>query len=260
MTRKARTISPTDYYHIMMRGNNRESIFIDPEQKTYFSKLLESIRKDAIIEISAYCIMSNHVHLLLKGDIKDISSIMKKINIRYAVFFNKKSDRIGHVFQDRFRSEIINDDAHFLQVIRYIHNNPVNANIVNNVQDYKWHSYYDFLNNRSNIISPVQLSSIMGLFGNNIESFINFHRQEDFEEYLDIDEEKEHNRKVIFNLIIDKFCKDNKIADKEELYDSFELIRDLIKILLSKTMISHRKIASLLKINSSIVHRISKSI
>ncbi len=130
MSRQARIQSPTDYYHVMMRGNNRESIFGKDEQKRFFLESLKMQGEDQTIDIVAYCIMDNHVHIVVKANIIDLAKAIKRINIKYAMNFNQKRDRIGHVFQDRFKSEAIEDDKYLIQAIRYIHNNPVAAKMV----------------------------------------------------------------------------------------------------------------------------------
>jgi REP element-mobilizing transposase RayT len=85
--------------------------------------------------------MDNHVHLLINEGDDEIGKIMKRINISYSYYFNKKYGRIGHLFQDRFKSEGIDSDAYLLSVVRYIHNNPVKAGLVKNIEEYKWSSY-----------------------------------------------------------------------------------------------------------------------
>jgi len=86
--------------------------------------------------------MENHLHLLVKVDIDKLEILMKKLNVKYAMYYNKFADRNGHVFQDRFRSEAVEDYTYLLGVLRYIHNNPVKAKIVGDMLKYKWSSSY----------------------------------------------------------------------------------------------------------------------
>lgn len=111
--RQARIISPTGYYHVMMRGNNREKIFIKEDQKRYLTELLRIASLEEPIEAVAYCLMDNHMHIVVKGEIEDLSQAIKKINIKYAMKYNKDTKRIGHVFQDRYRSEAVIDDKYY---------------------------------------------------------------------------------------------------------------------------------------------------
>jgi len=103
MARQARKVSPTKYYHVMMRGNNREKIFTRKDQKSYFIELLIDFKKQPPVEIAAYCVMDNHVHIVIAGEIDDLSEVMKRINIKYAMKFNKEADRIGHVSKTKYQ-------------------------------------------------------------------------------------------------------------------------------------------------------------
>ena len=96
-----------------MRGNNREKIFTRKDQKSYFIELLINFKKEPPVEIAAYCVMDNHVHIVIAGEIDDLSEVMKRINIKYAMKFNKEADRIGHVFQDRYGSRSKGGDGTF---------------------------------------------------------------------------------------------------------------------------------------------------
>ena len=144
MPRKPRLQSSTDYYHVMMRGNNKEKIFISSAQKNFFLDCLNQLNNDGLINIVAYCIMDNHVHLVVKADIVDLSNYLKKVNTKYAVTFNNLHKRVGHVFQGRFKSEVICDESYLTNVIRYVHTNPIRAKVTNNAKDYKWSSYNEF--------------------------------------------------------------------------------------------------------------------
>lgn len=85
--------------------------------------------------------MDNHVHIIIDVNQNDISQIMKSINVSYVLYFNRKYERVGHLFQDRFKSELVEDDCYLLELSRYIHRNPVKANMVKTPGDYHWSSY-----------------------------------------------------------------------------------------------------------------------
>ncbi len=142
MSRKARRLSSTKIYHVMIRGNRKEDIFLEDEDKRRFIKILKKIKQKDEYELYAFCLMNNHVHLLIKEKNEHISRIMKRINISYVNYFNQKYQQIGHLFQDRYRSEPIENDSYLLAVLSYIHNNPVSAFIVKNLEEYPWCSYY----------------------------------------------------------------------------------------------------------------------
>lgn len=150
MPRCARRLSESSIYHIMVRGNERKNIFHDSEDKVRFLSTLERMRGNREYDIYAYCLMSNHAHLLVKTVNETIERSMKRIGVSYTYYFNKKYNRVGHLFQDRFKSEPIESDAYLLQCIKYIHNNPVKANMAKSAEEYKWSSYREFVGNSYN--------------------------------------------------------------------------------------------------------------
>jgi len=154
MPRISRARSESGYYHIMIRGNNKKNIFKYEEDK---EKLIEIIEKNITEDkwkLRAYCIMDNHAHLLIEENDKEVSEIMKKLNVTYAMYYNKKHKSTGHVFQVRYKSESIADDAYLLTVMRYIHQNPIKAGII---KDYKWSSYNEYIGKLKNRITDIDL-------------------------------------------------------------------------------------------------------
>ena len=129
MPRQARKKSNSGIYHIILRGVNRQQIFEDNEDYYKFLQVVEESKAISGFELFAYCLMSNHIHLLLKEIQEPIEQIMKRITTRFVYWYNIKYQRSGHLFQDRYKSEPVEDDAYFLTVIRYIHQNPVKAEI-----------------------------------------------------------------------------------------------------------------------------------
>lgn len=153
MPRHSREQSGTGIYHVMLRGVNRQSIFEDDEDNIRFLNLLRSLveRFDdagkplpALCVFYAYCLMDNHVHLLMKEQSENISTVIKRLAVSYAYYFNRKYSHNGHLFQDRFKSEPVNDIAYFMTLMRYIHQNPVKACLVGDVCDYRWSSWHEY--------------------------------------------------------------------------------------------------------------------
>ena len=181
MPRAARTKSESGYYHILLRGISRQNIFEDDEDCYRFLKTLKRYKTELGFEIHSYCLMGNHVHLLFKDTKDQLDLIMKKIAGSYAYYFNQKYDRVGHLFQDRFKSEAIDDDNYFLTVIRYIHQNPQKAKIAQ-VSKYKWSSYSEFIRNPIIIDRTFTLELLGG-----VEKFIEFiNNEEDENKCLEI--------------------------------------------------------------------------
>lgn len=153
MPRQSRQNSETGIYHVMLRGINRENIFLDINDYETFLRVLhnqvypiDEQRKPLPphCTLYAYCLMPNHVHLLIRERTERITAIMKSVAISYAWHFSRKYQHIGHVFQDRFKSEPVNDEAYFLTLLRYIHQNPVAAGLSTNVLDYQWSSWREY--------------------------------------------------------------------------------------------------------------------
>ena len=154
MARQPRTQSGTGIYHVMLRGINRQDIFEDERDYMQFHASMLGLidrfddngnRLPPLCSIYAYCLMSNHVHLLIREREEKISETIKRLGVTYAHYFNRKYDRNGHLFQDRFRSEPVNDMNYFVTLLRYIHQNPVKAGISAEVEGYPWSSWWEYV-------------------------------------------------------------------------------------------------------------------
>ena len=153
MARQARVVSGTGIYHVMMRGINRQNIFEDEEDYTRFLELLFQMvcpvddnghPLPSRCTFYAYCLMTNHVHLLIRDGAESLAEVIKRIGVSYAQYYNKKYIHFGHLFQDRFKSEPVNDKGYFFTLLRYIHQNPVAAGITKDVGSYKWNSWGEY--------------------------------------------------------------------------------------------------------------------
>ena len=141
MARKQRLWYPGEIMHVMNRGVNHQNIFLDKEDFQYFIMLIKNTQKKYPFLIHAYCLMTNHYHLLMETKDKEIWFIMKRIDQFYASYFNTKYRRDGGVFRGRYKASEVKEDEYFLQTSRYIHMNPVKANIVSEPMQYMWSSY-----------------------------------------------------------------------------------------------------------------------
>ena len=167
MSRHARTIGDTGYYHIITRGIGRQLIFEDPCDYQYYLWLLEKYSADTEVTVCAYCLMQNHVHLLLYDRQKNIPLLMKKIGVSYSFYFNKRYERTGHLFQDRYKSEPVEDDSYLLNVFKYILNNPRAAGLCSD-DSYQWSSYRLYGSKRSFVDTSV-FCGMIGSFENYAE-------------------------------------------------------------------------------------------
>lgn len=146
MSRPPRVLSKTGLYHIIFRGINRQNIFEEKEDYEKMLSIIEIVKEEMNFEIYAFCFMSNHVHLFLEENmLGDIKKIMHKILTRYVRWFNYKYERSGSLIGNRYKSEPIEDDSYYLELVKYIHRNPLKAKIVERIADYPWSSYKDYL-------------------------------------------------------------------------------------------------------------------
>lgn len=145
MPRYARQKSESGIYHIMLRGINKQVIFKDDEDRERFTETILYFKPTSQFELFGYCLMGNHIHLLLKEVVEPVSMIIKRISGSFVYWYNRKYERCGHLFQERFKSEAVDNDAYFLTVLRYIHQNPVKAGLSRNIEGYKWSSAKDYL-------------------------------------------------------------------------------------------------------------------
>ena len=258
MARLARRESPTGYYHVMARGNNRETIFKNAAEKRYFIELLQHTVEDNKIIVVAYCLMDNHVHLLLRSGLQEMSEAFKWINIKFAGRYNHKYERVGHVFQDRFKSEIISTEEYLIQALRYIHNNPVKAKMVLDVSTYEWSSYNSYTGESNVLIDVTEKQIILGLFQGSMEQFRAFHLEEDDCEFLEIEEDLEKEREGKAKNIIDKYRQQNRNGEIKELDLGKETSEKVILELIRVSRLPHRRIAELVGVTRGVVHRIAK--
>ncbi len=192
MPRQAREKSASGIYHIMIRGINRQTIFHDDEDYSRFLLTLQNYREKSGYEIYAYCLMDNHVHLLLKVGIEPLEQIMRRICGSFVYWYNAKYERIGNLFQDRFKSEAVENDSYFLTVFRYIHQNPLKAGIISSVEHYQWSSMGEYINKPR----LVEAGFALGLFntskgrGQAAEKIIQFCRAANDDQCLEIEEKQ----------------------------------------------------------------------
>jgi len=140
MPRRARQRGGTGIYHVMLRGVNRDPIFLDDEDHERFLVALRTAREISGCTVLAYCLMDNHAHLVLRTGHEPLGLVVKRVGVRYAPWFNHKYGRVGHVFQDRFKSVPVETDPHFVSLLRYVWNNPVKAGLVDRPDEYRWSS------------------------------------------------------------------------------------------------------------------------
>ncbi|PIQ85464.1 MAG: addiction module toxin RelE [Candidatus Omnitrophica bacterium CG11_big_fil_rev_8_21_14_0_20_45_26] len=145
MARSLRLQFPGAYYHVFSRGNEkREIVREEYDYRMFLSILVECAEKDEVV-IYAYCIMPNHFHLLIQTKQANLAVFMKRLIGTYTMRFNYRHERVGHLFQGRYKSIVIDKDTYLLELSRYIHLNPCKAKLVDNPVDYVWSSMRYFV-------------------------------------------------------------------------------------------------------------------
>ena len=171
MTKHSREYSHTDVYHIIIKGIDSQDIFYDDKDRIIFLKHLLETKLKFFYRIYAYCLMSNHVHLVLSVEDNLLSKSIQSLTIKYAHYFNKKYKRSGPFVQNRFNSKVVENRNYFLEVCRYVHRNPENAGF-EKTQNYKWSSYKTYISKAESKI--VDKKTLMYYFNHNIDDFIKY--------------------------------------------------------------------------------------
>jgi len=252
MPRRPRNFLSCSFFHLIVQGINKEYIFANDIYKNIYLKLIKNYSKKFDIKLLAYCIMNNHTHILVySSNISNISNFMKSINTTYAKYFNQTQERVGYVFRDRFLSQPINSEVHLFKCIAYIHNNPVKAHLVENLLDYKFSSYRDYLY-KNGIINNEILNLIFGPSHNSYIETLSPYYNCFTNDIADIKEDC-----ISTSSLISNFVNSINIPLTEILKDSHST--SLLIKYLHTNGISIRKISSLLGISRNIVYKYIKN-
>lgn len=256
MPRHPRVLSATQTYHIMLRGNNRQDVFIDDEDKARIIATISEKKGSDRFTLYAYCVMGNHLHLVLKEGTDPLSRTLKRVGTSYAYYFNKKYKRVGHVFQDRYRSENIEDDAYLLGVIRYVHQNPEKAGI-GSQETYRWSSYREYFKEDIGLIAT---DEILSMFSNDkekaMEAFKEYHQEEAGGFFLDVEEKKRITEEDVQSFISEYLEKQKLEIEGLRLPENKEYRDELIGLLHKESGLSLRRIADVLYINREVVRKV----
>jgi len=259
MPRRQRQKSLSGYYHIMIRGNERRPIFFDDEDRLRFIYTLYEKKLGHRFNLHAFCLMDNHVHLMISEGDEDIATTMKRITVSYVYYFNKKYERVGHLFQDRFKSEAIEGDSYAISLARYIHQNPVKANMVKTADEYKWSSCNSYLHRDDSFTKILDMDIILDLYSSDREKakklFTDDIKAPSQESFIDLQEDKaiaEESVKALFDNILLEHQIDWNNYTKAQLTTA-------IKELKNTTNLSIRKISTITGLNKDKVNRLLKA-
>src|SRR5689334_3184397 len=166
MPRTPRAELAGELFHVFARGAARQPIFVDDLDRRRYLALLARTTRRVDWSCLSYCLMGNHLHLLLEAAVTDLSRGMHQLQGGYANAFNRRHDGSGHLFQGRFKAEPITTDEHLLTVIRYIVNNPVEANLCGEPEDWPWSSHACILRGDSpGFLDVPRLFAYLGSYG-----------------------------------------------------------------------------------------------
>lgn len=253
MPRKARKNMNSNYFHVIVQGMNKEAIF---NKELYIRKYLKELKLKSQeydnIKILAYCMMNNHAHFLIfTKEIESLSKFMQRINSSYSNFYNKINNRAGFVFRDRYYTQEILDQRQLYTCLRYIHNNPVKANIIKGAKEYKYSSYTEFLYG-AKIISKEAFEILFGKNNNYVELFLLIHERDDNNEENIIDVKDES-----FDEFIRYF--ENKYNIKLcEIKDNRGILEQFVKMSRDRTEVKIEELAKVIGVSKSVIGRISK--
>ena len=147
MPRKPRIHLAGAFYHIILRGNAGQPVFFEDADRHRYYLLMQEVTVKFGCRVHAFCCMTNHIHIALQVGTLSLSRIMQNLSLRYTTWINKKYRRTGHVFQGRFKAILLDSDSYLLELVRYIHLNPVRAGIVSQSAEYLWSGHHALLGN-----------------------------------------------------------------------------------------------------------------
>ena len=173
----------------MIRGVNQQDIFFEEQDYLKFQEIIKRTKQKFLYQLYSYVLMPNHIHLEIKDENEELSKIIHNIATSYATYFNKKYQRVGHVFENRFLSKNVENSYYILNLVRYIHQNPVKAGICK-MSNYKWSSYLEYFKSKNitNSEKIVDTQEILSIFSSK-----NVDVEKDFFEF---------NKNIIYNIEI----------------------------------------------------------
>ena len=217
MSKYLREFSSSKIYHIIIKGIDEGTIFYDDEDRNVFLNKLKITKKKYKYKVLAYCLMNNHVHLVISTENENLSKGIQSLIIRYARYFNRKYDRKGPFVQNRFNSKKVESQRYFLEVCRYVHRNPEKAGI-EKTDKYRWSSYHEYIGKEK----IIDRRFLMHYLGNDIINFTEYTTQKDSKQEINRLAEFEMIRKlsddIVIKIILDKL----KFSSVDEIINYFK--------------------------------------
>lgn len=253
MPRGARVQSGSGIYHVMLRGINGQQIFEDKLDYEKFLRILHDCRQVSGFRLYTYCLMGNHIHLLIAPGNEPLSTVFRRIGARFVYWYNIKYQRTGHLFQDRYKSEPIKNDAQFIAAFRYIMQNPVKSGMFNKVEQYPYSSAAVYVYGKDDGLTDIQPATDM-LSAVNFSKFLN---ETSFERFLDVPKAEamrltDEQAEVIIKKV-------SKCENASKIQTLPAEKRDIYLNELHKRGLSIRQISRLTGVSKGIIEKVTKA-
>ncbi len=247
MPRGPRKKSESGIYHVMLKGIDGRNIFMhEGDRKKFLTQMYEAHEKGGFC-ILAYCLMDNHAHLLLEEN-EELGTTMKRITVGYVLWHNHNYGRSGHLFENRYLSEVVETDEYLVTVARYIHQNPVKAGLVDKAAKYRWSSYQQYIDAYSGKAVQINPDRIKKHFKTraDFEAFMNIHKDDKCLDYR-------NTSKMTDDQLAAKIKKDYQIRSVQKLTREKrdKLIQDIYK----NERTSIRQVARVLGVSKGVVEK-----
>ncbi len=257
MSRQPRTFAYSQIYHVILKGIDGHDIFYDNKDKDFFLKQILTTKQSFNYIVYSYCLMSNHVHLVIKCKNELLSKAIQSLQIRYVSYFNKKYERTGHLFQGRFKSKAVETQKYFLELCRYVHRNPEKAGI-ELTQKYEWSSYKEYIGKAKIIDKNV----LLNYFNNNLNDFIYYTigmtDVDDIEDFVEYEIINKFTDAQLASIIMKKFNL-SSIGQINLFFKNREpaFLKEDLKKITSINGTNITQIARVIRINRNLIQKLS---
>ena len=250
MSRNARQLSSTDTYHVVIRGADHQLLFEEKKDYQKYLEILQLYEAECQFELYAYCLMPNHIHLLIHSPVTSLGSVFRHVSTTYSSWFNAKYNRTGYLQEGRYFSEPVETEKYLFTVLRYIHQNPIKAGLETVPgETYPWNSFCDYISGINDIVNIEYILQLLG----GLESFRSLHQIIVEEECLDINTLRKRLPDDVAREIIRTECNCETVSDFQKLT---LLERNGNIILLRKKGLSIRQINRLTGTPKGVIEKI----
>jgi len=260
LPRPLRLYSISKVYHIILKGIDDQDIFYDDRDRKFFLKQILESKSEFKYIVYAYCLMGNHVHMVIKSQDAFLSKSIQSLLVRYVHYFNKKYNRSGPLVKNRFNSKKVENLQYFIDVCIYVHRNPEMAGI-ELTQNYKWSSYKEYVG-KSRIINK---NALLHYFDDDVKKFVEYTiktvNERKIEDYIEYEIIGKLNDDQLIEIIMDKF-RISSISDVPKFFKNKggEELEQCINIIKNIQGINKNQVARVTRLGRSVVERIWRKI